>query len=150
MPFLPHARRLAPLAALLLAVGLPLRAVPPTLADSPILDFRLSLFDDESGRKTSDLRGTSATYRGSELVEIREFTLTLINNRGATALQVSSPKALLQVKTRIAEGDAGLDVQGPGYSLAGQTWHCEENTRKVTIHDGAKVVFQAQLLDILK
>lgn len=150
MPSLPHARRLAPFAALLLALGAPLRAVPPTLADSPILDFRLALFDDESGRKTSDLRGASATYRGAELVEIQEFILTLLNTRGATALQVASPKALLQVKTRIAEGDAGIDVQGPGYSLTGKNWHCEENTRKVAIRDGAEVVFQAQLLDILK
>jgi hypothetical protein len=145
-----HRRSLLPLAALALACAAPLRAAAPSLADSPIMDFRLSLFDNETGRKTSDLRGGSALYRGDELVEIRDFTLTLLNTRGAVALIAVSPKALLQVKTRIATGDENIDVQGPGYSLSGKTWRCEETTRKVTIRDGARVVFQAPLLDILK
>ncbi|MFT3828105.1 MAG: hypothetical protein QM691_00210 [Opitutaceae bacterium] len=146
----PHRWFCASLAALALAAIAPSHAAAPSLADSPIIGFRLSLFDPETGRKTSDLRGGSALYRGDELVEIREFTLTLLNSRDAVALKVVSPKALLQVKTRIAEGDDGIDVEGPGYSLSGKIWRCEENTRKVALRDGARVVFQAPLIDILK
>ena len=137
-------------AAALLALGAAARAAAPSLADAPIINFRLALFDDETGRKTSDFRGASAIYHGAEQVEIRDFTLTLLDRKGALALKVASPKALLQIKTRVAEGDDSIDVTGPGYSLAGKRWRCDEPARKIAIREEAHVVFQAQLIDILK
>ena len=147
---LPRRSRLGLLAAALLALAGATRAAPPSLTEAPIIDFHLSLFDDETGRKTSDLRGGSAIYHGAEQVEIRDFTLTLLDRKNALALKVTSPKALLQLKTRIAEGDDHIDVAGPGYTLAGKLWRCEEPARKITIRDGAQVVFQAPLIDLLK
>jgi hypothetical protein len=141
---------LGPLVAAVLALAGTTRAAPPSLAEAPIIDFRLSLFDDETGRKTSDLRGGTAIYHGAELLEVRDFTLTLFDSKSALALKVVSPKALLQLKTRIAEGDESIDVAGPGYSLAGKRWRCDEPARKIAIREEARVVFQAQLIDILK
>ena len=137
-------------AAALLALGAAARAAAPSLTDAPVLNFRLALFDDETGRKTSDMRGGSAIYHGAEQVEIRDFTLTLLDHKNALALRITSPKAILQLKTRIAEGDDHIDVAGPGYTLAGKLWRCEEPARKITIRDGAQVVFQAPLIDLLK
>ena len=147
---LPRRPHLGLLVAAVLALAGATRAAPPSLAEAPIIDFRLSLFDDETGRKTSDFRGASAIYHGAEQVEIRDFTLTLLDRKNALALKVTSPKALLQLKTRIAEGDDSIDVAGSGYSLAGKRWRCEEPARKIAIREEAHVVFQAQLIDILK
>ncbi len=139
------------LVSLLCLVGLPAaHAALPSMLDAPIVDFRLALFDDQSGRKTSDLRGKTAVYLGSEQVEIRDFTLTLLNRRGDHALVVASPKASLQIKTRIATGDDTIHVEGPGYALDGKRWQCDEPTRKIAIREGAKVTFEATLIDILK
>jgi len=146
----PRRSRLGLLAAALLALAGATRAAPPSLPEAPIIDFHLSLFDDETGRKTSDLRGGTAIYHGAEQLEIRDFTLSLFDSKGALALKVASPKAHLQIKTRVAEGDESIDVAGPGYSLAGKRWRCEEPTRKIAIREEARVVFQAQLIDILK
>jgi hypothetical protein len=139
-------------AVVALTLGGATRAAPPSLADSPILDFRLSLFDDETGQKTSDLRGRTAIYRGTEQLELdlHDFTLTLLNRKGTLALQVAGPTATLQTKTRIATGDDLIDVQGPGYSLSGKQWRCDERARKISLREDARVVFQAPLLDILK
>ncbi len=145
-----HRPLLGVFAAALLALAADARAAAPSLADAPIINFRLALFDDETGRKTSDLRGGSAVYRGTEQIEIREFTLTLLDRRNTLALRVTSPKALLQLQTRIAAGDDHIDVAGPGYTLAGKRWRCEEPVRRITIRDGAQVVFQAPLIDLLK
>ncbi len=134
----------------LLALGAATRAAPPSMTDAPIINFRLALFDDETGRKTSDLRGATAIYHGAEQVEIRDFTLTLMDRRDNVALKVTSPKANLQIKTRVAEGDETIDVQGPGYSLAGKRWRCEEPARKIAIREESRVVFQAPLIDILQ
>ena len=147
---LPRRPHLGLLVAAVLALAGATRAAPPSLAEAPIIDFRLSLFDDETGRKTSDLRGGTAIYHGAEQLEIRDFTLTLLDRKGALALKVASPKALLQIKTRLAEGDDSIDVTGPGYSLAGKRWRCDEPARKIAIREEAHVVFQAQLIDILK
>jgi|GEM_PF-1964964 len=146
----PRRSRLGLLAAALLALAGATRAAPPSLAEAPIIDFKLSLFDDETGRKTSDLRGGTAIYHGAELLEVRTFTLTIFDKKGELALKVVSSKALLQIKPRIAEGDDSIDVAGPGYSLAGKRWRCEEPARKIAIREEARVVFQAQLIDILK
>mgnify|MGYP001366549301 CR=1 FL=1 len=147
---LPRRPHLGLLAAAVLALAGATRAAPPSLTDAPILNFRLALFDDETGRKTSDLRGSTAIYRSAELVEIRDFTLTLLDRKDAIALKVVSPKAMLQIKTRMADGDETIDVEGPGYSLAGKRWHCDEPARKIAIREEARVVFEAPLLDILK
>ena len=120
------------------------------MADAPIIDFRMAMFDNVNGLKTSDLRGGTAIYHGAELLEVRTFTLTIFDKKGELALKVVSPKALLQIKPRIAEGDDSIDVAGPGYSLAGKRWRCEEPARKIAIREEARVVFQAQLIDILK
>lgn len=149
MPARLHRTALGLLTALL-ALGAAARAATPSMTDAPIINFRLALFDDESGRKSSDLRGGTAIYHGTEQVEIRDFTLTLIDRRDTVALKVTSPKANLQIKTRVAEGDETIDVQGPGYSLAGKRWRCDEPARKIAIREESRVVFQAPLLDILK
>ena len=149
----PHSTRrraFSLLIASVVAFGGATHAGQPSLADSPIRDFRLSLYDDETGRKTSDLRGSTALYHGNEEVELRDFTLTLLNQRGTLALKVAGAKALLHVKPRVAEGDESIEVQGPGYSLVGKRWRCDEPARKITIREQAHVVFQAPLIDILK
>lgn len=139
------------LAALLaLAGGAGTQAALPSMLDAPIVDFRLTLFEDETGRKTSDLRGATALYLGSEQVEVREFILTLLNRKADTVLAVRSPKAIVNTKTRIVEGDNTIEVAGPGYALDGKRWLCDEPARKIAIRDGAHVVFEAPLIDILK
>ncbi len=137
-------------ATALLALAAAAHAAPPPLSDAPVLDFRLGLFDDETGRKTSDLRGGTAIYHDSGRIEIRDFTLTLLDRDEVVALKIASPKALLLIEPRVAEGDASIDIQGPGYSLVGKQWRCDEPARKIAIREESRVVFQAQLLDILK
>ena len=44
----------------------------------------------------------------------------------------------------------GKPVTVTGYTLAGKRWRCEEPVRRITIRDGAQVVFQAPLIDLLK
>lgn len=139
--------------ALLLFAGLiagPGQAAGPSMADSPIIDFRLALFDAVNGLKTSDLRGGTAIYHSSELMEVREFTLTLLRRDGVTSLQVRSPKAFLHLKTRRADGENSIEVSGPNYSITGLRWTCDEPNKAVTIRDQAKVVFNVPLIDILK
>ena len=145
-------RRRTALLALLLAglVAGTGQAAGPSMADSPIIDFRLAMFDTANGLKTSDLRGGTAIYHSAELLEVRDFTLTLLRRDGATSLQVRSPKAFLHLKTRRADGEDSIEVSGPNYSITGQRWTCDEPAKAVTIRDQAKVVFNVPLLDILK
>ena len=124
------------------------QAADPSMADSPIIDFRLAMFDAVNGLKTSDLRGGTAIYYSSELLEVRDFTLTLLRRDGDIFLR--SPKAFLHLKSRRAEGEDSIEVSGPNYSITGQRWTCDEPAKAVTIRDQAKVVFNVPLLDILK
>ena len=126
------------------------QAAGPSMADAPIIDFRLTLFDTVNSLKTSDLRGGTAIYHSAELIEVRDFTLTLLRRDGASSLQVRSPKAFLHLKTRRADGEDSIDVSGPNYSITGHRWTCDEPAKAVTIRDQAKVVFNVPLLDVLK
>jgi hypothetical protein len=110
--------------------------------------LHLSLFDDETGRKTSDLRGARDLPR-SRALEIRDFTLSLFDSK-APSPSKSPPQGPPPDQDPGGRGRRGIDVAGPGYSLAGKRWRCEEPTRKIAIREEARVVFQAQLIDILK
>lgn len=126
------------------------QAAGPSMTDAPILDFRLALFDEVSGLKTSDLRGSTGIYHSSELIEMRDFTLTLLRRDGTNSLQVKSPKALVHLNSRRAEGDESIEVSGPNFSITGLHWTCDEPAKAVTIREQARVVFSVPLIDILK
>ncbi len=126
------------------------QAAGPSMADAPIIDFRLAMFDAINGRKTSDLRGGTAIYHSAELMEVRDFTLTLLRRDGATSLQVRSPKAFVHLKTRRADGEDAIEVSGPNYAITGQRWTCDEPAKAVTIRQQTRVVFNVALLDVLK
>ncbi|MBK8475155.1 MAG: LPS export ABC transporter periplasmic protein LptC [Opitutaceae bacterium] len=137
----------------LLLVGLAAgtgQAAGPSMADAPIIDFRLAMFDAVNGHKTSDLRGGTAIYHSAELLEVRDFTLTLLRRDGARSVQARSPKAFVHLKTRRIEGEDAIEVSGPNYAITGQRWTYDERAKAVTVRDQARVVFNVALLDVLK
>ena len=120
------------------------------MADAPIIDFRLAMFDAINGLKTSERRGGPAIYHSAELLEVRDFALTILRRDGVSSLQVQSPKAFLHLKTRRADGDESISVSGPNYSITGRQWTCDEPAKAVAIRDQARVVFNVPLIDVLK
>jgi hypothetical protein len=142
-------QRLAAVAGLLSLTWIAL-AAPPPLTEAPLQNFRLGLFDDITGRKTADLRGATARYHTPQQVEIRDFTLTMIEEGGATTLTVASPQALLSIDKRTAVGESQIRVEGNGFKLSGQRWRVDEPARTISIREQARVEFTASMIDILQ
>jgi hypothetical protein len=141
------ARRLMP-------VTIALAAVTGTFADllpnGPIPNFHLPVFDAASGNKTSDLRGATAIYHSRTLIELDEFTLVMFQPDGTTSLEVQSPKAMLNVPERVAEGDLSIRVRGPSYELTGRNWRWEEKNDHIVVRQEVRVTFKASLGNLLK
>jgi len=120
------------------------------LPNAPIPDFHLPVFDAATERKTSDLRGAEAIYHSRDLIELHEFTLVLFLPDGSQNLEVKSPKAMLHVPERIAEGDQAILVRGPSYELTGRDWRWEEKENHIIVRQEVRVTFKAALGNLLK
>jgi hypothetical protein len=134
-----------------LAAAAGLFAAPGGLTpNAPITDFRLPVFDAATGRKTHDLRGGTAIYHSAQLVELRDFTLRVLQPDGSTQLSVQSPKAMLHIPDRVAEGDETIHAWAVNYDLTGKDWRWEERENHLVVRQGVRVSFTAQMGSILK
>jgi hypothetical protein len=134
------------------ALGLAARtiALADLVPNAPIPDFHLPVFDAATERKTSDLRGASAIYHSRDLIELHDFTLVMFQPDGMQNLEVKSPKAMLRVPERVAEGDQSIRVRGPSYELTGRDWRWEERQSHIVVRQNVRVTFKAALGNLLK
>jgi hypothetical protein len=139
-----------PLICLLVLVGtLAARAVNPTEA-TPVLSFKLPTFTKE-GHRSMLLQGTEAVVSATR-VELIEMNLTLFSgdDRNAVETIILSPVATALLDSDQVRGDSSVRIIRDDVEITGQGWTYDHRTKKVSITRNARVVFNAQMPDILK
>jgi len=139
-----------PLFCLLVLAGtLAARAVNPTDA-TPVLSFKLPTFTKE-GHRSMLLQGTEAVVSTTR-VELIEMNLTLFSgdDRNAVETIILSPVATALLDSDQVRGDSSVRVIRDDIEITGQGWTYDHRTKKVSITRNARVVFNAQMPDILK
>ena len=141
---------MTPLFCLLVLAGtLAARAVNPTDA-TPVLSFKLPTFTKE-GHRSMLLQGTEAVVSTTR-VELIEMNLTLFSgdDRNAVETIILSPVATALLDSDQVRGDSSVRVIRDDIEITGQGWTYDHRTKKVSITRNARVVFNAQMPDILK
>lgn len=97
------------------------------------------------------LQGTQALV-GPNQVELREMTLTIFTGDEANTVEtvILSPLATIQLDREQVRGESTVRVIRDDIEITGQGWSYDHAGKKVSIARNARVVFQAQLPDILK
>lgn len=136
---------------LLLLGALPLGLSAQTLtAGTPVESFRLPTFTRE-GHRSMLLQGSAALVTAAR-IELREMTLTLFSGdaRNLVETVILSPVATVNPEREEVEGAGVVRFIRDDLEITGHGWRYDHAQKKVSITRDARIVFRAQLPDILK
>ena len=117
--------------------------------DAPIQHFRLPMFG-ENGYKKWELKGLKGHYHSEEEAIVEGLELVIFSGDEALWVEnrIKSPKAVINLKESLAEGESSLFVVGPGYEIQGRNWTWDGSERKIVVREAVRVSF-AGSVDIL-
>jgi hypothetical protein len=135
------------LLTVLLPCALPARSITAT---APVESLRLPLFTKD-GHRSMLLIGSAAQIAANR-IELQEMTLTLFSGDGRNLVEtvILSPTATVHPDREFVEGTGIVRVIGKEVEITGQDWNYDHAAKRVSIARHARVVFRAQLPDILK
>jgi len=126
-------------------------AGPQIQPNAPIRSFSLPSFN-EKGFRTMLVRGREAIVVGKTEVQLQDMTLTVFSGdehaRVETVFLSSSAK--VRSDERAVFGDETVRVITDEFELIGTRWRYEHDPKRILITSGARVVFKAELKDILR
>jgi hypothetical protein len=134
----------------------PVAAEAPAIAQgAPISVFRLPTFNPD-GYRTSLLRGKEARYVNQNQIDLSDMNLTLYFGDGTDRVDsvLLAPQASVSFKDNKlrVSGEQSVHVTRQDFDAIGERWtydHVEKSDR-ILIEKNVRVVFRAQLNDILK
>ena len=127
-------------------------AKKPVEVDAPIRDFSLPLFTKE-GYRTLLLVGGEVRPQGSlQRIAVRNMHLTLFAGDAAGTIEtvLVSAAALFDTNRQTAAGSAGVRVIRDDAEMSGERWTYDHRQKKVVLDGQVRVIFRAQLDDILR
>jgi hypothetical protein len=135
----------------LTTVALAAPASPRLTAPAPARNYTLSLFS-EQGYHSMHVRGASADLRNPARIGLSELTLTLFSGDASRRVDtiILSPEAVLVPESQQVSGPSAVRVIRDDLELTGQDWHYDHAGKKILIRRNARIVFRAELSDILK
>lgn len=142
-------KRRRSLLALLLAGTLAGAAEPVALA--PALNWVLPIFTRENYRSMT-IRGSRATFPSAHQVNVVDLNLTVFSgdagNRVETIL-LSSAATFLPEESR-AHGTEGVRLIRDDLEATGREWTYLHAQKKVSLQGSVRIVFNAELKNLLK
>lgn len=128
-------------------------------ANAPVINFKLPVLNEE-GIRTSLLRGTEARYINDSQIDLVEMQYTLFAEGSPTKVDTTllAPTAsvfIVNNKVKV-HGEEGIRLIRDDLDVSGEKWtyeHAGKNDptqKKITIERNVRVVFHAEMKDILK
>ena len=145
---------------LLYALGLapgvnPLRGADerPTAftADAPVVNFRVPTFTRE-GFRSWLLSGAEGHYLGANRLDITDLNLTVFDGTATNRVEsvFLSPSATALINAGQVRGQDRLRLITDDFEATGEDWRYDHRAKKVSIRKNVRVVFHAQLKDMLR
>jgi len=133
------------LAAALLGVG------AASISDAPVKNFVLKIFAKD-GALSHVVRGSAARYLGPDLIEITDMNIAVFPITGGTTAEtvLLSPQANFLPNTNQAKGEKGVRFIRDDVEAWGTKWVYDQKAKRISLDEKVRVVFHAELKDILK
>ena len=139
--------------ALLLIALAPLPGGEPAEIDAPApaLNWVLPLFTDKEGYRSMTLRGSEVRPIG-RTIAVTDLSITIFSGDASSTVDsiLLSPSAVFLPRENRAQGDKSVRFIRDDIEVSGVGWTYDHTSKKVTLQENVRVVFQAQLNDILK
>ncbi len=128
----------------------PAAGAPPVAV--PAKNWVLPLFTAKEGFRSMTLRGSEVRPVGTERVEVTDFSITVFSGDAAANVETMllSPAASFFPKAKRAAGEKSVRLIRDDIEVTGEGWTYDHAGKKVSLARNVRVVFPAQLNDILK
>ena len=149
-------RPLLLLASLAGAAALAIRAQSPASAEPvpgpPAKNWALPLFTDKEGFHSMTLRGTEARAVGPDRFDVVDLNITVFSGDAAAHVDsvLLSPAASFFQNDKRASGDKSVRVIRDDLNASGDRWTYDYAQKKVSLDGRVRIVFQAELKDLLQ
>jgi hypothetical protein len=131
-------------------------AAPPptsqTSATPPAKNWVLPLFTDKEGFRTMTLRGSAVQSIGANRIDITDLNITVFSGDAEARVDnvLLAQSASFFPKTNLATGEAHVRLIRDDLEISGDGWTYDHAAKKISLKQNARVVFRAELNDILK
>lgn len=118
----------------------------------PAKNWILPLFTPKEGFRNMTLRGTEVRPISSARIDVTDLNITIFSGDAAAHVDTMllSPSASFFPKDQRATGEKSVRLIRDDIEVTGDGWVYEHTTKKVSLARHVRVVFSAQLNDILK
>ncbi len=122
----------------------------PVTATTPVQNFKLPTFTPE-GYRSMLLLGSSATVAPG-VINLTEMNLTLFSGDAASKVEtvILSPVAAVSPDSGQVSGDSTVRMIRDDIEITGTGWTYDHRQKKVSITRNARIVYRAQMPDLLK
>lgn len=117
---------------------------------TPVSNFKLPTFTKD-GHRSMLLQGTEAVV-GARRVELTGLNLSLFAGDASNQVEtiILSPTAVADLEQDVISGPGVVRFIRDDLEITGTEWRYDHRGKKVSITRNSRVVFQAQMPDILK
>ena len=128
-----------------------MRAAEPTIG-APAKNWVLPLFTDREGFHSMTLRGSEARAIGSDQFDVADLNITIFSGDAAARVDTMllSPQASFFQNDKRARGEKSVRVIRDDLEAAGQRWIYDYAQKKVTLDGRVRIVFRAEIKDLLQ
>lgn len=118
----------------------------------PARNWVLPLFTAKEGYRNLTLRGSEVRPVGTGQIDVTDLSITVFSGDAAATVEtiLLSPAASFFQKDQRATGEKSVRLVHDDIEITGEGWVYEHATKKVSLSRNVRVVFTAQLNDILK
>jgi hypothetical protein len=120
-------------------------------ADAPVINFRLPTFTKE-GFRSWLLCGSEGLYVNQNQLSVTDLNLTIFSGDAANRVEsvFLSPSATAFINDAQVQSPGRLRLINNDFEVTGEDWLYDHRQKKVSIHKNVRVVFHAQLKDLLR
>jgi hypothetical protein len=136
-----------------------LRQIPTLLAwaalcawaAAPAENWVVRTFTDKEGYLTAIFRGTEVRPEGKN-ISVTDLNITILSGDAASRVEtiLLAPVATFYPKENRATGDKSVRIVRDDLEATGQAWEYDQAAKRVVIEGDVRIVFNAELKDLIK
>ena len=124
---------------------------PAFTANAPVVNFRVPPFTKD-GFRSWLLSGAEGRYVSANRLDVTDLNLTVFDGTAANRVEsvFLSPSATALINDGQVRGQDRLRLITDDFEATGEDWRYDHRAKKVSIYKNVRVVFHAQLKDMLR
>jgi lipopolysaccharide export system protein LptC len=136
---------------LCLLAGCALAAVVGAAPLAPAINWSSNLFTKDNFRSMT-LHGSRASFSATDEVDVTDLHLTAYSGDAVNKIEtvVRASSATFLPRQNVARGETGVQVTRDDLEATGIHWVYDHGQKKVSLTGKVRIVFYAEIKDILK